>query len=198
VTVATTGIETGEVVLFDTAHGKLTLEHLMANCGMPPEFAPVTIGGRLLGDGGLAVNAPFEPLLKDVEDRAIFVLDLFSRDGGRPRSLAAAVARKNELMFGNQSLRLLEFWRDAIASTSDRKQVVYVSYRAPPNEADAEKMFDFATRTIEDRWKIGARDMELAFQLMSSRSSDRLLHVRAAAASSDERQLVPAPAVASK
>lgn len=35
-TVATTDIETGEVILFDTEHEKLTIDHLMASCGMIP------------------------------------------------------------------------------------------------------------------------------------------------------------------
>jgi len=178
VTVATTDIERGEAVFFDTVREKLTMDHLMASCGMLPEFAPMPIDDRLLGDGGLAANAPFEPMLVDAEDRLIFVLDLFARDGGRPRSLAAAVARKNELIFGNQSLRLLEFWRDAMDSLSEAKRVVYLSYRASPSEADAEKMFDFSATTVEERWKAGADDMELAFEALSSHRSDRLVLVR--------------------
>ena len=169
-TVATTDIETGQVVLFDTAREKLTIDHLMASCGMLPEFAPVTIDGRLLGDGGLAANAPFEPILADAAPRLVFVLDLFARDGGRPRSFAAALARKNELMFGNQTLRTLEFWRDTSRGRNDGKRVVYLSYRASPDEADAEKLFDLSARTVDDRWQAGSRDMEAA--LLQARAAD--------------------------
>jgi predicted acylesterase/phospholipase RssA len=109
--------------LFDTARERLTIDHLMASCGMLPEFAPVTIDGRLLGDGGLAANAPFEPILADAGPRLVFVLDLFARDGGRPRSFAAALARKNELMFCNQTLRTLEFWRDTSRGRNGGKRV---------------------------------------------------------------------------
>jgi NTE family protein len=155
--VATTDIETGQVVLFDTAREKLTIDHLMASCGMLPEFAPVTIDGRLLGDGGLAANAPFEPILADAAPRLIFVLDLFARDGDRPRSFAAALARKNELMFGNQTLRTLELWRDTCRGRNDGKRVVYLAYRASPDEADAEKLSIFR----RGRWTIaGGRDRE--------------------------------------
>ena len=53
-------------VIFDTANGeRIELDHLMATCGFLPEFAPVEIGGRLLGDGGFSANAPIEPVLLD-------------------------------------------------------------------------------------------------------------------------------------
>jgi NTE family protein len=177
-TVATTDVETGEIVLFDTAQEKLTVDHLMASCGMIPEFAAVTISGRLLGDGGLAANAPFERILLDVNDRFIFIFDLFARDGGRPRSLAAAVARKNELMFGNQTLRLLEFWRDTNDRETDAKRVLYLSYRASAHEADAEKLFDLSAATVEERWESGAQDMEVALQNARSTEIDRLTLIR--------------------
>jgi NTE family protein len=167
VTVGTTDIETGCVILFDTAREKLTMDHLMASCGMLPEFAPVLIDGRFLGDGGLSANVPFEPVLADTRSRLVFVLDLFARDGDRPRSLAAAVSRKNELMFGNQTLRLLEFWRDKY--DADGKRVFYLSHRALPEEADAEKLFDLSATTLERRWRAGAEDMEVA--LLAARSS---------------------------
>jgi len=62
-TVAATDIETGELVLFHTGRGeRIEADHLLASCGYLPEFAPVEIGGRLLGDGGLAANAPVEAL----------------------------------------------------------------------------------------------------------------------------------------
>ena len=65
-TVAATDIETGELVVFNPAKGdEISIDHLLASCGFLPEFAPVEIGGRLLGDGGLSANAPIEALGDD-------------------------------------------------------------------------------------------------------------------------------------
>jgi NTE family protein len=177
-TVAATDIETGEPVLFDTAREQLTMDHLMASCGMLPEFAPVMIGGRLLGDGGLSANAPLESVLTDARPRLVFVLDLFSRDGGRPRSLAAAVARKNELIFGNQTIRLLEYWRHAGHAGNGRSRVMYLSYRASADEADAEKMFDISAATVKERWAAGIQDMAEALRQVRSGSLERLITIR--------------------
>src|SRR3954470_16693046 len=80
----------------------------MASCGFLPEFAPVDIGGRLLGDGGLSANAPIEALANDAAKGLVFVIDLFARDGERPRSLEDALARKNDIMFGNQTMQRLK------------------------------------------------------------------------------------------
>lgn len=177
-TIATTDVETGEIVLFDTTRDALTVDHLLASSGMMPEFPPVRIGGRLLADGGLSANAPVDTLLCDETSPLIFVLDLFARDGGSPRSFTAAVARKNELMFGNQSLRLLEFWRDTRPQTDDEKRVVYMSYRASPDEADAERLFDFSGVTMQQRWNVGALDMEAALKQALTPEAGRLTIIR--------------------
>lgn len=77
-----TDIETGEPVTFDSQDEPIQIEHLMASCGFLPEFAPVEINGRLLGDGGLSLNAPFDPFLSSDLDKnlLLYVVDLFARD----------------------------------------------------------------------------------------------------------------------
>jgi NTE family protein len=112
VSVVTTDIETGQEVVFDTHRGdRIGPEHLLATCGFLPDFAPVDIDGRLLGDGGLVANAPMETVLLDEgknHDLLCFVVDLFSPEGGRPATLEEAAARRWDLMFGNQSRERLE------------------------------------------------------------------------------------------
>lgn len=96
-TACATDIESGDAAIFDTARGDhVTLDHLLASCGFLPEFAPVEINRRLLGDGALVANAPIEPVLDEVEGSAatVFVGDLFARDGWRPTGLESALAPK--------------------------------------------------------------------------------------------------------
>src|SRR5205807_7069990 len=108
-TVATTDVETGELVMFDTDRGdRIEIDHLLASCGYLPEFAPVDIRGRLLGDGGLAANAPIEALRDHDGALTCFVLDLFPREGERPKDLESALARKSDLTFANQTWQRLE------------------------------------------------------------------------------------------
>jgi hypothetical protein len=41
----------------------------------------------MLADGGLSINAKFDPVLADetTDKKTVFVLDLYARDGGRPK-----------------------------------------------------------------------------------------------------------------
>jgi NTE family protein len=111
VSVVTTDVETGDEVVFDTHQGdRIGPDHLLASCGFLPDFAPVEIEGRVLGDGGLAANAPIETVLFDDArggDAKCFVVDLFSAEGDRPASVEQAAARRWDLLFGNQSRQRL-------------------------------------------------------------------------------------------
>jgi NTE family protein len=164
-TVATVDIESGDVVLFDTGKGhKIEMDHLLASCGFLPEFAPVEIDGRLLGDGGLAVNAPFESILDEAEGTSdpVFILDLFARDGGRPTGLESALARKNAMVFGNQTWGRLDAYRrywDRLPATS-RPPVFYLSYFPVKGEAGPEMLYDFSHSSAQNRWRAGRLDME--------------------------------------
>jgi NTE family protein len=163
ITVATTDIESGECVLFDTARGdRITCDHLLASCGFLPEFAPVQIDGRLLGDGGFSANAPLEPVFAEKADgRPVFVLDLFAAEGGRPADLTEALARRNDLLFANQTLGRLA----ALQRLSPR-HVLHLSYRAPRHEAGPERPFDFSRDSLHERWHAGRLDMIEALKLL--------------------------------
>jgi NTE family protein len=184
--VATTDIQTGDPIIFDTGKAmRIGIDHLQASCGFLPEFPPVEIENRLLGDGGLSTNAPFEPVVEeqDGRERITLVVDLYARDGGRPMGLESALARKNDLLFGNQTYLRLEAWqrerqlREEVARLRDRgtarkgrrgTRVFYLSYRAPPEEAGPEKAFDLSRSTIETRWRAGLLDMEEALSRIGS------------------------------
>src|SRR4051812_39574532 len=170
ISIATTDIETGDLVVFDTARGdRISLDHLLASCGFLPEFAPVQIGERLLGDGGLSANTPVEAVLRGPDlpdDLLCFLVDLYCRDGRRPGSIEAAFARRSDLLFGNQTWQRLEsYQREAgsrLAGEGKRHHFLYLSYRAPSNEAGPEKIFDYSPRSVSQRWKAGAADAEAA------------------------------------
>lgn len=174
VAVLATDIETGEGVLFDTRSGaKIGPEHLLASCGFLPDFAPVEIGGRLLGDGGLAANAPIEAALDGdalEHDQLCFVVDLFSSRGERPVNLEQAAARRFDLLFGNQTrftLQRLER-EHRLRTPRGRVKIAHLAYRAPSHQAGPEKPFDYSRASLDERWNAGYRDMEKAIELSSA------------------------------
>jgi NTE family protein len=173
-TVAATDLETGDPVFFDTGRGdRIDIEHLMASCGFLPEFAPVEIEGRLLGDGGLAANAPIEALYLEPRmeaEQACFVVDLYARDGARPAGLEAALSRKNDLIFGNQTWqRLKAYQREQSLRDSETNRIAfYLSYRPDSEEAGPERGFDYSRRSLDTRWHAGFMDMTEAMAQLSS------------------------------
>jgi NTE family protein len=201
--VIATDILRGERVVFDTRHGGVSVgpDHLLASCALLPDFTPIEIGGRLLGDGGFSANAPLDLVLDEAATGqkawACFVVDLFAREGGRPRSLADAAARALDLMFSSQSGLMLEgrvrehSLRDVIGRLAARlppeltrdpeiaamlaegrkagtATVLRLAYRAPAGEADIQKTFDFAHNALVSRWEAGARDMRAALRTLAT------------------------------
>jgi NTE family protein len=163
VTIAATDLLTGDPVLFDTSAGPIGIDHIMASCGFLPEFAPVEIDGRQMVDGGLSLNAPFEPVLETDRPLDLFVIDLFARDGALPKTLERAAERKTDLMFGNQTfLRLkpqLELRALQHPNLGKQDRVSYLSYRAGVTEPGPEKSFNFAPDELGRRWLAGSLDM---------------------------------------
>lgn len=193
-------VVSGERVVFDTHRGaRLGPEHVLASCALLPIFAPVEIEGRLLGDGGLSCNTPVDLVLHEPEgdsDLLCFVVDLFARQGRRPRSLAAALNRAVDLVFGNQTWLALEVWRrerelretaarliarlppesrDAPeaeqllrGSAAGTVTVLYLAYRASTDEAGLAKAFDFSQATLTGRWRAGRAHMQAALRTLET------------------------------
>jgi NTE family protein len=175
ISIATTDVETGDPVVFDSKDVTIEMDHLLASCGFLPDFAPVEIGGRMLVDGGLSFNAPFDPIFESdiVDDLKVFVIDLYARDGDRPNSLESAAERKNDLLFGNQTfLRLkdkmrLRALRNKIAGAQKGDEIYLLSYRSGSFEPGPEKSFNFSKEAVADRWNAGLLDMQYAFSGMA-------------------------------
>ena len=171
--VVTTDIETGDEVVFDTCNGTpISSEHLVASCGLPPDFAPMEIGGRLLGDGGLVANAPIDTVLRDEEsngDLVCFVVDLFSARGARPSNLQEAAARRMDLLFANQTRRAIEsvVREYRFRARHPKLRILHLAYRATADEAGAEKPFDYSRHALSARWDAGYRDMKDAIAIVA-------------------------------
>jgi len=201
--VVATDVSTGERIVFDTQRGAhIGAEHLLASCALPPTFAPIEIDGRLLGDGGLSANAPVDLVLDETTPKKLvcLVLDLFAREGGRPRSMADMAARAMDLMFSSQSRLILESRRrehrlramvgrlaarlppeqredpEIAAVLSEGRTstatVLHLAYRAPAGEPGVQKTFDFSRTALVERWEAGRRDMQAALRALGTLSQD--------------------------
>jgi len=100
----------------------------------------------------------------------LYVIDLYARDGERPLSLEAAAERKNDLLFGNQTLLRLEYCaelrklRRQSRARQGRDRIMVLSYRPGLEEPGPEKSFEFSGSALAQRWNAGALDMAHAEQ----------------------------------
>ncbi|MGX4807180.1 patatin-like phospholipase family protein [Bradyrhizobium guangdongense] len=168
ITICATDLESGDPVLFDSTSVQIEMDHILASCGFLPEFAPVEIAGRWLGDGGFSLNAPFDPILETPGPLRLYVIDLFARDGKVPDGLEAAAERKSDLTFGNQTFQRLRLALEARKLRAElqelgRDDLAYLlSYRPGPEEAGPEKSFDLSATAMAQRWRAGLLDMRHA------------------------------------
>jgi NTE family protein len=197
--VVATDLGSGERVVFDTRRGtRIGPEHVIASSALPPDFAPVEVEGRLLGDGGLSANTPLDLILDEPVGRDLicFVLDLFSREGEPPRSLSEAAARAEDLVFAGQTGLILEgrqreqHLRTLIAKLSTRlppeiredpqvapvlaegrataTTILHLAYRSSPGATGIQKTFDFSRTALAERLEAGERDMQAALQQLAT------------------------------
>ncbi len=176
ITICATDVESGDAVLFDSSSERIEMDHILASCGFLPEFAPVQIAGRWLGDGGFSLNAPFDPILETAGPLRLYVVDLFPRDGKVPDGLEAAAERKSDLTFGNQTFQRLGYalearqLRAALQDLAYEDEIYLLSYRPGREEAGPEKSFDLSETAMAQRWRAGFLDMQHAAKLAPVRN----------------------------
>ena len=199
VSIAATDVVTGERVVFDTGRGeRIGPEHVVASSAMLPLFAPIELGGRLLGDGGMVANTPLDLVLGDpaAGDLTVFSSDLFGREGTRHRSLVAASARAGDIVFGNQTHMILEAYRREhrlramiaglagrlpfegadepevaalrVAGRAPDVTILNLGYRAAADVGGAQKAFSYAEATLAEHWRAGERDLGAALRLLGT------------------------------
>jgi NTE family protein len=171
ISICATDLASGDAVLFDSTSERIEMDHILASCGFLPEFAPVQVAGRWLGDGGFSLNAPFDPVLEAAASLRLYIVDLFARDGNVPDGLEAAAERKSDLTFGNQTFQRLRHAFEARRLRAelqglDRNDRIYLlSYRPGREEAGPEKSFDLSEAAMAQRWRAGFVDMQHAASL---------------------------------
>jgi NTE family protein len=186
--IVATDVETGERVVFDTAHGqRIGPGHILASCALLPVFAPVEVEGQLLGDGGLSANLPLDLAVEGPGEVTCLAVDLFGRRGSRPPGLSEAAARAGDIVFANQTRALAEalrrehrlrslLFRATLGAPADEEvaqalaegprtvALALLGYRAAPADAGVMKPFDFSPATLEERWRSGEATMAEALR----------------------------------
>jgi NTE family protein len=166
-------IETGEEVVFDNRTGRIELDHVLASAALLPDFPPVSVGGRLLVDGGLAANAPAHLVLDPPQDGLVcFVADPFPLAAAAPKRYLDAQERQTDLIFAAQTRRTLVAAARGWERDGARGVAWRVEYRAGEEET-ALKGFDFSRAAIDRRWQAGLKAMRSALEAWGGAAPDQ-------------------------
>ncbi len=187
--VGAVNVQSGNSVVFDSAHQRIGPEHIMASGALPPGFPPVWIEGEAYWDGGLVSNTPLQFVLDDEQhdDLLIFQVDLFNARGPMPRNLLEADEREKDIRFSSRTrmntddtLRMHKIktaLRTLLESLpADRADdpelailhesvkenavtVVQLIYRKQPYEGGS-KDFEFSRQTMTEHWDSGIADVK--------------------------------------
>ncbi len=161
-------LDSGEDVMFDTAHDPVSIAHLRASCALPPAFPPQWIEGRLIVDAGISANLPLDALLAEPAERPLLCIavDLLPLHRPAPTTVTEAAERMQDLIFATQSRRAIAAWQavfDERAARGDTASVtlLHIAYTDQDEEVVG-KAFDFSPRSVRARWLAGQRDMQRA------------------------------------
>jgi NTE family protein len=166
-------VETGEDVVFDSAHRTLELAHVRASGALLPAFPPVEVDGRLLGDAGISANLPLDVVLAEPGEEPLLciAIDLLPLRAPRPATLGDTASRMQDLLFATQSRRALAAWQAIYAAEGARGRtvtVLHVAYRAQEREVSG-KAFDFSPESVAQRWRSGREDVARALAWLRNR-----------------------------
>lgn len=188
-TVSAVDVETGNFVDFDSRHQRIGPEHIMASGALPPGFPAVVIDGRAYWDGGLVSNTPLRYVvdnLAGVEAATIYQVDLFSARGPRPQTMDQVAERDKDIRYSSRTRMVTDQLAQrqamhrrlqALAAMlpADQRQspevqallegtadpaitLIHLIHRPKAVETQ-NKDYEFSTRSVEERWSAGHRDM---------------------------------------
>lgn len=192
-TVSAIKVDCGRPAHFDTTHGPVGLQHVLASGALPPGFPAVRVDGELYWDGGLYSNTPLEAVLADEPrvDTTCFMVDLWSATGPEPLTLDQVHTRQKDVLYASRSQRhidaylrghklrcMIRMLRDKVPddalSAEDRHEIdklgcestmhiVHLAY-AGRDWQMASKDVNFSRGSIEWRWDQGYQDALCAIE----------------------------------
>lgn len=185
-------VESARLTYFDSKHGRLGPEHILASGALPPAFPPVKIEGRYYWDGGVYSNTPLEWILRDQpRDHSLCLFaTLWQNADVAPQSLRGVLRRSKEIQFASRAEALIEMEQElhrlrhavnllsrALAEHAPESPLLdlfrlgcgsvfhVVQLEAPRLDGeDQSKDIEFAADRVDLRWAAGRADTRRALR----------------------------------
>lgn len=107
-------VATGCMKFFDSAQEKITAEHIMASCALPPGFPAVKIADEYYWDGGISCNTPLHYVLNNQPSKALlcFLIHLFDSYGMIPTNMDDVTKRRKDITFSSLYKNIMEIHQE--------------------------------------------------------------------------------------
>lgn len=196
-------VRTGNMKYFDTAHGWIGPEHIMASGALPPGFPPIVIDGEAYWDGGIVSNTPLQYVLDGGgprTDMCIYQIDLFSASGPIPQTLFDVASREKEIRYSSRTrlntdifrelqtirraVRRLDSklpedfktsldWRLLASTGCDAAVTIVHLIHRKAAYATQSNDYEFSRYTIDEHWRAGHDDVVRTFKHPSWKQRER-------------------------
>jgi len=97
--------QTGQTESFDNRQTRLTIDHILAACSLPPAFPATKVNGKSYWDGGLFCKSSLAPIIERMVrevSKHLYVINLLPNHVRPPQDMLAVFARIIEILFSNQ------------------------------------------------------------------------------------------------
>ena len=152
-------VESGAIRYFDSAHERITVDHILASGALPPAFPAVEVDGRRYWDGGIYSNTPLEYVLQDSPrvSSLCFLATLWPVEGKTPDNVADALERSKDIQFASRAHTLLAMEQE----TQQLRHAISLLAERVPDDA--------LTPELKDLAALGCRSMFHVVRLQAPR-----------------------------
>lgn len=149
-TVGAAKVQSAEMVYFDSDHGPISADHILASGALPPAFPAVRIDGELYWDGGILSNTPVEIVFDDEPRRSgtVFTVHLWNPHGPEPETIWQVLNRQKDLTYSSRAAQNIKRQRQLHRL---RHVVTEIAKLVPDGAASAQRLAELRGYGCETR-----------------------------------------------
>jgi NTE family protein len=112
--VSAANVETGRVRYFDNRQQKISPEHILAACALPPAFPMVRIDGNFYWDANLVASTPMRFILQDVSSAPLLVFQVELYNGAQPipETMEQVLARASSIRNDSRNRLVADYYEN--------------------------------------------------------------------------------------
>jgi NTE family protein len=107
-------VQTGAIAYFDNRSTRITAEHVMACCALPPGFPMIEVDGARYWDATLAAKTPMQYLLREVsrDPLLVFQVELQSINEHMPEDMQQINSRIRAIQYASHGRLMTEYYEN--------------------------------------------------------------------------------------